>query len=213
MAHGLSEHAAGGKEIIRHQRRRADGLPIGITIIDDLDGGQIRLDGLRDGVRREWRLRWLKIMREPHGDLAFDADTDEIFRGQRHTAGVNAFCKYAATAGVRNSEILLHHRAGAADLVTDQRAEIGGQQIMKRILNAVSVGLVLRRGVCGERLQRPAVAAGSSNDSCSREDPVHRRQPSGNAKQNAMSRQRAMHQDARAGAITPEYTPAAYSSR
>jgi hypothetical protein len=171
--HRGSEHAAGGEEIVRHQSRRTDGLPVGIAVIDDLDGGQICLDRLRDGLRRERRPRWLKIMRKPHGDLAFDADTDEILGRQRHAAGMNASCKYAAAARVRNSEIVLHHRAGAADLVTDQRAEIGRQQLMQPILNAVSAGLVLRRDIDGERLQRRAVAAGRGDGFCGRENLVH----------------------------------------
>ena len=102
-------------------------------------------------------------MREPHRDLTFDTDTDEIRRRQRNAAGVNAVCKYAAAARVRNAEVMLHHRAGAADLVTDQRAEIGRQQLVKRILNAVSAGLVLRRDIGPERLQRRAVTARGSD--------------------------------------------------
>jgi hypothetical protein len=90
---------------------------------------------------------------------------------------------------VRNAEIVLHHRAGAADLVTDQRAEIGRQQLVKRILNAVSAGLVLRRASGGERLQRRAVAAGRGDGFRGREDLVHRRQLS----ENAVSRQQAKH--------------------
>jgi len=46
---------------------------------------------------------------------------------------------------------LLHHRAGAADLVTDQRAEIGRQQLVNRVLNPVSLGFSLRGGVAGKR--------------------------------------------------------------
>jgi hypothetical protein len=45
----------------------------------------------------------------------------------------------------RDAEIVLHDRAGAADLVTHQRAEIGREQLVKRTLDAVPVGLVLRR--------------------------------------------------------------------
>ena len=35
--HRLAEHAAGGEEIVRHQGRRAQGLPVDIAVIDDLD--------------------------------------------------------------------------------------------------------------------------------------------------------------------------------
>src|SRR4029077_9008193 len=97
-------------------------------------------------------------------------DTDEILRRQRHAASVNTVCKYAAAARVRNAEILLHHRAGAADLVSDQRAVVGRQQLMQRFLNAVSGGLVLRRDIGAEWLQRHKAAAGGSNGFCSRED-------------------------------------------
>jgi hypothetical protein len=72
-----------------------------------------------------------------------------------------------------NAEIVLHHRAGAADLVTDQRPEIGRQQRMKRILNAVSAGFVLRRDIGGERPQKRAIAAVGGNGFCSREDIGH----------------------------------------
>jgi len=41
---------------------------------------------------------------------------------------MNAFGEHAAAAGMRDAKIFLHHRAGAADLVADQRAEIGRQQ-------------------------------------------------------------------------------------
>ena len=62
-----------------------------------------------------------QIAREPHGDFAFDADADEIPCPQRDAAVVNALCEHAAAAGMRNVQILLHHRAGAADLVADAR--------------------------------------------------------------------------------------------
>src|SRR5665213_625690 len=89
---------------------------------------------------------------------------------------MNAACKYAAAARMRNAEIVLHHRTGAADLVTHQRAEIGRQQFMKRILDAVSLDFVLWCDVVGERSQRRAVAAGRGDGVRGREDLVHRRQ-------------------------------------
>ena len=50
--HRLSEHAAGGKEIVGHQSRRAEGLPIDIALIDDLDRRMIGLDRLARPSRR-----------------------------------------------------------------------------------------------------------------------------------------------------------------
>ena len=131
-------------------------------------------------VGRERRLRWRKIARQPHRDFAFDADPDEIAGLQRHAAGVNALGKHAAAAGMRDIEILLHHRAGAADLVADQRAEIGRQQIAQRLLNPVALGLVPRRESGGQRLKRRAVAAGGGDGFGGREGVGHRRRPSKN---------------------------------
>src|SRR5437764_580182 len=55
--HRLAEHAAGGEEIIRHQRRRAHSFPFDVTVVDDLDRGVIGLDRLSNPLRRERRLR------------------------------------------------------------------------------------------------------------------------------------------------------------
>src|SRR3981189_3034939 len=74
----------------------------------------------------------------PDGDFAVDADANEIVRAQRRAALVNAFGKYAATAGMRDVKVSLHHRAGAADLVADQRAEMGRQQIVDGVLNLIA---------------------------------------------------------------------------
>ena len=71
---------------------------------------------------------------------------------------------------MRDVEILLHHRAGAADLVADQRADLRQQQIVNRVLNPVSVGLSPRRGVGRKRRQRRAVAAGGGDGFRGRED-------------------------------------------
>ena len=60
---------------------------------------------------------------------------------------------------MRNAEILLHHRAGAADLVADHGAELRQQQIMHRALDTVAVGLVLRRDV-GWRANAAACGCG-----------------------------------------------------
>ena len=90
---------------------------------------------------------------------------------------MNAFCKYAATAGMRDVKVSLHHRAGAADLVADQRAEIGRQQIVDGVLNPVPFRLGLRRGIAGKRMQRRAVAAGGGDGLCGRERVVHLRLP------------------------------------
>jgi hypothetical protein len=60
---------------------------------------------------------------------------------------------------MRDVEVLLHHRAGAADLVADLFTEIGRQQAVNRILNPVAFRFVSRRGIAGQRLQRLAAAA------------------------------------------------------
>jgi hypothetical protein len=41
---GFAEHATGGEEIVGHQRRRAQRLPVDVAVVDDLDRGQIGLD-------------------------------------------------------------------------------------------------------------------------------------------------------------------------
>src|SRR6202011_6282081 len=101
-----------GEEIIRHQRRRAQGLPVNVAVVDDLDRRVIGLDRLRHPLSRKRRLRWRQIAGEPDGDFAFDADADKFFRAQRRAALENACCEHAAAAGMRDAKILLHHRAG-----------------------------------------------------------------------------------------------------
>ena len=51
---------------------------------------------------------------------------------------MHALGEHAAAAGMGDVEILLHHRAGAADLVTDQAACLRQQQVMDRAHQAAS---------------------------------------------------------------------------
>ena len=103
-------------------------------------GAKLRFgDYIRVGVECE-------IARESQGDFAFDADADVILKAQRRAAVVHALGEHAAAAGMRDVEISLHHLAGAADLVTDERAELGRQQVVDGILNQIAVGFGLRRG-------------------------------------------------------------------
>jgi hypothetical protein len=74
---------------------------------------------------------------------------------------------------MRNVQVLLHHRAGAADLVADHLAEIGRQQAVDRVRNPVSFGFGPRRGSAGKRLQRHAMAAGGGDGFGGRESVVH----------------------------------------
>jgi hypothetical protein len=173
--HRLSKHATGREEIVSHQCRRAQRLPVGVTIIDYFDRRQIGLDRLYDRIRRKRRGCRRQIARQPNGDFAFDPDANEIPMTQRSAAFVHASGEHAAAAGMRDIEILLHHRAGAADLVTDLRAEIGRQQIGNRGLNQISLGLVPRGDIRIERRQRRAVTARSGDDAGGRWNPVHRR--------------------------------------
>ena len=139
---------------------------------------------MRHPIGRERRVRGRQIARQPDGDFAFDADTDEILGAQRHAAVVNAFGEHAATAGMWNIKISLHHRAGAADFVTHPRAEIGRQQAVQRVLNPVSLGFISRRGIASQRRQWRPVAAGGGDGLCSRERVVHLRH-SKNTNQNS----------------------------
>jgi len=129
--HRLAEHAAGGEEIIRHQSRRAHRLPVDVAVIDNFDGRIMRLDRLGHPLGGERRFRRRHVARELHGDLAFDADPDEIGGREPHAAAVHAFFNHAAAAGMGNVEILLHHRAGAADLVADHGAELRSGFVMR----------------------------------------------------------------------------------
>jgi hypothetical protein len=88
---------------------------------------------------------------------------------------VNAFGEDGAAAGMRDIEIFLHHRAGAADLVAGHGAEIGRQQIAQRFLNPVSLRFVVRRDIGGQRLKRRAGAAGGSDEGGGRENVGHLR--------------------------------------
>ena len=134
----------------------------------------IGVDRQRNAVRSERRAHGREIAREPHRDFAFDADADEIAVAQADAAGMNALREHPAAAGMRDADILLHHRTGAADLVAGRRPYIRRQQIVNRILNAVALGFILRGDIRGQRLQRPAVAAGGSDGLCGFERFVHR---------------------------------------
>src|SRR5439155_6075843 len=113
--------------------------------------------------------------REPHRDLAFDADTDIVAIAQLGAAVVNALREYTAAAGMGDVEILLHHRAGAADLVTDQAACLRQQQIVDRALYLITFRLVAWHKIRRKRRQRRAIAARGGDDLCGRESFVHRR--------------------------------------
>ena len=97
---------------------------------------------------------------------------------QLGAAIVNALGKHAPRAGMRDVEILLHHRAGAADLVTNQAACLRQQQVVDRALNAIAFRLIAGRELRSKRGQRRAIAAGSSDGLCSRKNFVHHRRPS-----------------------------------
>ena len=90
---------------------------------------------------------------------------------------MNAVGKHAAAAGMRDVEILLHHRTGAADLVADHLAEIARQQAVDGVRDPVAFGFGLRRGVAGKRMQRRAIAPAGGDGFGRRESVVHRRQP------------------------------------
>jgi hypothetical protein len=85
--------------------------------------------------------------------------------------------KYAAAARTRNTQIILHHPTGAADLVTDQRPELDRQHGMHRVLNAISLRLVARRDVRAERPQRHKIAAGGRDGLGGFEGFVHAGRP------------------------------------
>src|SRR6202011_4006792 len=79
-------------------------------------------------------------------------------------------------AGVGYAEILLHHGAGAADLVADQRAHRGQQQIMDGALDRIALSLVPRRDVGRERCKRCSVAARGGDGLGGAKDVVHGRE-------------------------------------
>src|SRR5207302_3759992 len=114
-----------------------------------------------------------KVARQAQRDLAFDADTDVIAGLQRHAAVVHALFENAAAAGVRYLEISLHHRAGAADLVADQAAQMRQQEIVHGALDQIALGLVLWRDFGGKRRKRAAIAAGGGDRLGGTEDLVH----------------------------------------
>jgi hypothetical protein len=92
-------------------------------------------------------------------------------------AGVEPFaaCKHAAAAWMWNIKIWLHHRTGAADFATDERAEIGREAFMDGVLNEIALRFGLRRGTARKRCERRAMAAGGGDGFCGRERVIHRR--------------------------------------
>ena len=149
----LAEHAAGGEEIIRHQDRRAHGLPRAVAVIDDLDRRKkasmacatvSAVNGASEGTRSRPSRTAISHSTPTRTKSVWRSDTPTV---------VHAVGKHAAAAGMRNLDIVLHHRAGAADLVAAVRAEIGRQQTGQRRLNPVSLGfgLVARSAAAAKR--------------------------------------------------------------
>ena len=135
----------------------------------------IGLDRLRHPLRRERRFATAPDRAQAAPRSRIRRRRGRNRRPAAHAAVVNTVLEHAAAAGMRDVEILLHHRAGAADLVADHRAGLRQQQIVHGALNAVALGLVLRRDVAAQRMQRRAVAAGGGDGLCGRENLVHRR--------------------------------------
>jgi len=76
-----AEHAAGGEEIVRHQRR-APSFPLDVAIIDDLDRRQMASIACAARLGGNGACGGRQIVAEANGDFAFDADTDKIAGAQ-----------------------------------------------------------------------------------------------------------------------------------
>jgi len=135
----------------------------------------VGLDRLHHPLRGERPFAGRQAARQSHRDLAFDADTNIIAESQLGAAVVNALGEHAAGAGMGDVEILLHHRAGAADLVADQGTGLRQQQIVDGALDLISCRLVAWHKIRRKRGQRRTIAAGSSDSLCGRENCVHQR--------------------------------------
>ena len=78
------QHATGSEEVICDQRARIHAAPVDVAIVDEFDGGIVRIDMRRDRRRRERNIRRNHIATETHRDLAFDADMHKVPVRQRH---------------------------------------------------------------------------------------------------------------------------------
>ena len=115
------EHAAGREKVVGDKHRRADALPVDIAVIDDLDCRHHFTDSAAHAVGG--RALPGKIMRQPDRDLAFDADTDEVAMAQHGAARMARTGEEPGGTGMVDTEIILHHRRGAADLPAAAPAE------------------------------------------------------------------------------------------
>jgi hypothetical protein len=86
---------------------------------------------------------------------------------------VNEPFKHAAAARMRDGEILLHHRAGAADLEARDGADMRQQEIVDGALDQVALGLVPWRDLGCKESKRAAIASGGGDDLGSLENFVH----------------------------------------
>src|SRR4051794_37955145 len=111
---------------------------------------------------------------QPNGDLALDANPDKPAVLQGDSALVHTTGENAASARMRNPEVLLHDGRGAADLVPDDWPPLCfGQHLVDGLLNviALSHSSWLRQG--WERFQRRSRTPGRDNGLSRCKSPVH----------------------------------------
>src|ERR1700722_4819700 len=74
-----------------------------------------------------------------------------------------------------DAEILLHHRAGAADFIADADAAIGREQAVQRVLDLVALRFAVWRSASRQRPERSTAAARGGDDFGGLENGVHGR--------------------------------------
>jgi hypothetical protein len=90
-----------------------------------------------------WRAGRWQIVSQLDYYLAINSDTEEGRKVEFASALTNRRCVHESRARIRNLEIFLHHRCGAADFPTDRLAVSGdGQMPPYRCLKLVRLGLI-----------------------------------------------------------------------
>ena len=147
------ENDAGGEEIVGYERWRAKRFPPHVAVVDDFDRRQIALDAARHRISGEGCVSRNEILFQTDRNLALDTKANEICCAKHNPSLMRSACVDATCARVWNGKVLLHDLAGTADLVPDQWAQLGCQELMNCRLNPVAFLDALRHDLLRQARQ------------------------------------------------------------
>ncbi len=133
-----AKHDAAVPGVVRNEVERVGLFVIGILVVDDFDRRHAGVNRNRHrsaivGTPRR------QIGAEANGDLAFDRDIDEVGAAQPGGGFVHHAGEDGAAAWVIDAHQALHHRRGDGNLITDDGAAVGGEELLKRLLHRISL--------------------------------------------------------------------------